>query len=99
MKNLLTKIVRNMVDYPNLVLVRETREKGKVLFELSVARSDVGKIIGRDGRNIKAIRWIMKSAAAKTDLFVAVEVVEVQGVARTFSPHETPGRFAGLGTV
>ncbi|BAG13504.1 UPF0109 protein [Endomicrobiia bacterium] len=76
MKDLVLFIAKALVDNPDQVEVREvTGEKATVL-ELKVAEGDRGKIIGKEGRIIKAIRVIINSASAKLDKRATVEVVE-----------------------
>ena len=74
MKGLLEVIAKSLVDNPDEVVVTEKEtEKGLVL-ELKVAPSDMGKVIGKQGRIAKAIRSVVKAAAAKEDKKVVVEI-------------------------
>ncbi|MBE6937482.1 MAG: KH domain-containing protein [Ruminococcaceae bacterium] len=76
MKELLYYIVKALVDNPDEVSVTEkTREDGELVLELTVAQSDMGKVIGRQGRIVKAIRSIMKSAAAHENIRVSVDIL------------------------
>ena len=76
MKELLLYIARSLVDNPDEVSVTEkTREDGELVLELTVAQSDMGKVIGRQGRIVKAIRSIMKSAAAHENIRVSVDIL------------------------
>jgi predicted RNA-binding protein YlqC (UPF0109 family) len=76
MKELVLFIAKALVDNPEQVEVKEiTGEKATVL-ELKVADGDKGKIIGKEGRIIKAIRIVINSASAKLDKRATVEVVE-----------------------
>ncbi|MDR1928888.1 MAG: KH domain-containing protein [Endomicrobium sp.] len=76
MKDLVLLIAKSLVDNPDKVEVKDiTGEKSTVL-ELRVADVDRGKIIGKEGRIIKAIRIIVNSASAKLDKRASVEVVE-----------------------
>ncbi len=75
MKELVEVIARSLVDNPDEVSVTVT-EKGKViLLELHVASSDMGKVIGKQGRIAKAIRAVVKAASSKEDKKVVVEIV------------------------
>lgn len=66
MKNLLTYIVRHLVDNPDEVFVEEVvQEDGTVTLKLAVNEADMGKVIGKDGRVIKAIRSIVRIAAIR----------------------------------
>ena len=76
MKGLLEVIAKSLVDNPDEVVVTEKEtEKGLVL-ELKVAPSDMGKVIGKQGRIAKAIRTVVKAAATKANLKVVVEIVQ-----------------------
>ncbi len=74
MKGLLEVIAKSLVDNPDEVVVTEKEtEKGLVL-ELKVAPSDMGKVIGKQGRIAKAIRSVVKAAASREDKQVSVEI-------------------------
>ena len=76
MKGLLEVIAKSLVDNPDEVVVTEKEtEKGLVL-ELKVAPSDMGKVIGKQGRIAKAIRSVVKAAASKSDKKVIVDIVQ-----------------------
>ena len=76
MKELLQYMAKNLVDNPDAVtVVEQTSEDGKVL-ELHVAKGDMGKVIGRQGRIAKEIRTIIKTVAQRTGEKVTVEIVE-----------------------
>ncbi len=65
MKELLEAIVKPLVDNPDEVVITETETEDTVVLELRVAQSDMGKVIGKQGRIAKAIRTLMKGAAKK----------------------------------
>ena len=74
MKGLLEVIAKSLVDNPDEVVVTEKEtEKGLVL-ELKVAPSDMGKVIGKQGRIAKAIRSVVKAAASRENKRVSVEI-------------------------
>ena len=74
MKGLLEVIAKSLVDNPDEVVVTEKEtEKGLVL-ELKVAPSDMGKVIGKQGRIAKAIRSVVKAAASRENKLVSVEI-------------------------
>ena len=74
MKGLLEVIAKSLVDNPDEVVVTEKEtEKGLVL-ELKVAPSDMGKVIGKQGRIAKAIRSVVKAAASRENEQVSVEI-------------------------
>ncbi len=76
MKELVEVIAKSLVDNPDEVSVTMT-EKGRViLLELHVASSDMGKVIGKQGRIAKAIRCVVKAASSREDKKVVVEIVE-----------------------
>lgn len=76
MKELVEVIAKALVDDPNSVVVTE-REDGKTLvLELKVSDSDMGKVIGKQGRIAKAIRSVVKAAAAKEDKKVVVDICQ-----------------------
>ena len=77
MVDLLTYIAKNLVDNPDEVSVTEVaREDGEFVYELRVAQSDMGKVIGKHGRIAKEIRAIMKSAAIRKGIKVSVDIVD-----------------------
>ena len=74
MKGLVEVIAKSLVDNPDEVVVTEKEtEKGLVL-ELKVAPSDMGKVIGKQGRIAKAIRSVVKAAASRENKQVSVEI-------------------------
>ena len=76
MKELLTYIARNLVDNPDQVSVTELDCAGETVLELRVAPSDMGKIIGRQGRIAKEIRTVMRSYAQRQNTRVTVDIVD-----------------------
>ena len=77
MRELLEFLVRSLVDRPDEVKIEEFEEDdGTVVFELSVAGDDYGKVIGRGGRTAQAIRTVVKAAAVKDNRRVLVDIVE-----------------------
>jgi predicted RNA-binding protein YlqC (UPF0109 family) len=75
-KEVLEYIARNLVDDPEAVRVTETQSDGTLILRLSVAPDDMGKVIGRGGRTARAIRAVVRAAAIKAGVRVAVEIVE-----------------------
>ena len=73
MKDLLTYIAQNLVEHPQAVDVQETETDGNVVLELRVDPSDMGKVIGRQGRIAKEIRTLMRSVAQRQGKKVSVE--------------------------
>ena len=76
MKELLTYIVRSLVDKPDEVSVAEREDNGETIFEVRVAYGDMGKVIGRQGRVVKEIRVLMKAVAQRKGKKVSVEVLD-----------------------
>ena len=65
MKDVLESIIKNLVSDQNEVSINEIQGEKSIIFEVKVAESDMGKIIGKQGRVAKAIRTIMKALASK----------------------------------
>lgn len=77
MKEVLEIIAKSLVDYPEQVDVKEiNNEDQTVTLELRVAESDMGKVIGKQGRIAKAIRTVVKAAASRKNKKVAVEILQ-----------------------
>ena len=76
MKDLILEIVKTLVDQPDRVSVTETEGGHTVVLELSVAKSDMGKVIGRQGRNAEAIRTILSAVSGKLGKKYVLEIVE-----------------------
>lgn len=76
LENLLLLLVRPIVDEPDRVEVTGTEEDSRVELELRVADDDIGKVIGRGGRTIRAIRTVVKAASVRLDKRVSVEVLD-----------------------
>ncbi len=75
MRELLTTIAKALVDHPESVEVREVNGERSIILELRVHPEDVGKVIGRGGRIIEALRTVVKASAAKQQKKVSVEIV------------------------
>ncbi|MET0206804.1 MAG: KH domain-containing protein [Thermoleophilaceae bacterium] len=77
MDELLTYLARSLVDRPDEVSVESFEESdGTVVLELHVAADDAGKVIGRGGRTVAALRMVMKAAAVRQGNRVLVDVVD-----------------------
>ena len=76
MKDLIKEIVQALVDRPDQVSVTEIVGENTTVLELKVAKSDMGKVIGKQGRNAQAIRTIMSAAAGKTQIRYVLEILE-----------------------
>ena len=76
MKELVEVIAKALVDDPESVVVNEREEKKTTVLEVRVAESDMGKVVGKQGRIAKAIRSVVKAAAAKEDKKVIVDIMD-----------------------
>lgn len=76
MKELVEVIAKSLVENPDEVVVTQTESGNDLLIELKVAPSDMGKVIGRQGRIAKAIRSVVKAAASKEEKKVIVEIMQ-----------------------
>ena len=76
MQELITEIVKALVDEPDQVVVTEVEGGQTIILELSVAKSDMGKVIGKKGRNAQALRTILSAAGGKTRKRYVLEIVE-----------------------
>ena len=75
MKELVEVIAKALVDNPDEVVVTDTVKDKATIIELKVAKSDIGKVIGRQGRIAKSIRSVVKAAATKEDKKDIVDIM------------------------
>ncbi|MBI5581028.1 MAG: KH domain-containing protein [Deltaproteobacteria bacterium] len=76
MKELITRIAQALVDNPDQVLVSEIEGNQTTVLELKVAKEDLGKVIGKEGRNARAMRTILGAASAKLKKRTVLEILE-----------------------
>ena len=76
MKELVQFLARSLVSHPDAVEVKETKGDTASVLELKVAKEDLGRIIGKQGRTAKSIRTILNAAASRTNRKVVLEIVE-----------------------
>ena len=76
MKELVQYLARYLVNNPDAVEVKETQGDTASILELKVAREDLGRIIGKQGRTAKSIRTILNAAASRMNRKVVLEIVE-----------------------
>ena len=76
MREVLEYLAKNLVSDPDAVKVDEVTNGTTVSLRLSVAPDDMGKIIGRGGRTVRAIRDVVRAAATREGVVVTVEIVE-----------------------
>jgi predicted RNA-binding protein YlqC (UPF0109 family) len=75
LKELVEYVAKSLVSEPEKVIVEEEVDGTFVIFRLSVAADDMGKVIGRQGKTAKAIRTVVKAVAARENVKVVVEIV------------------------
>ncbi|GEA15149.1 UPF0109 protein [Moorella sp. E308F] len=76
MKELLLTLAQALVDHPDQVSVNQVEGERSVILELRVAQEDMGKVIGKQGRIARAIRTLVKAAAAHQGKRVVVEIIQ-----------------------
>ena len=76
MAELLAELARRLVDDPDAVRVDEVERDGALVLQLHVAKDDVGKVIGRQGRIARALRTIVRAGAARSSYRILVEIVD-----------------------
>jgi len=76
MKEFLEFIVRELVEFPDEVMLSEIPSGKMTIFKLQMRQSDVGRIIGRNGQTIQAIRALLSSSAARHGQKATLEIVE-----------------------
>jgi len=78
MKELVQYLAKSLVNNPDAVEVKETEGEAASVLELKVAKEDLGRIIGKQGRTAKSIRTLLNAAASRTNRRVVLEIVEEQ---------------------
>ncbi len=76
MKEIIETIVQALVDQPDRVTVKEIGGAHTSILELKVAKADIGKVIGKQGRTVTALRTILSAASAKVNKRTVLEVLE-----------------------
>jgi len=76
LKELVIRVVKQLVDNPEKVKVKEIKGEQNIILELSTAKEDIGKVIGKQGRTIKALRTLLNAASVKTGHRVTLEVIK-----------------------
>jgi predicted RNA-binding protein YlqC (UPF0109 family) len=76
MKNLIDYIAKSLVDNPDDVEVSEVEGKSTSILELRVAKDDLGKVIGKQGRTARAMRTLLSAASAKINKRSVLEIIE-----------------------
>lgn len=76
MKDLVEMIIKKLVDYPEDIIIAEVEGEKTVIYELKVNESDVGKIIGKHGKTINAIRTLLRAVVTKEGKKVMLEILQ-----------------------
>ena len=76
MKDIVEQIAKALVDQPDAVEVREVEGEQTTVYELRVAKEDLGKVIGKSGRTAKALRTILSAAGMKLNKRYVLEILE-----------------------
>jgi len=83
MKAFIEYVVKGLVDFPDQVDIREVAGERMVVYELRLNKSDIGKVIGKQGRTIQSLRTLVNSASAKQGKRAVVEIIEDKPQERT----------------
>ena len=76
MQEFLDFVVRQLIDYPDEMILSKVEANKKILFRLQLRQSDVGKVIGKHGQTIIAIRNLLNAAAMRHGQKASLEIVE-----------------------
>lgn len=79
LKTLIETVARALADQPDAVIVKESERRGTTVFELQVASTDLGRVIGRQGRTAAALRTLLSSAAEDDDRKVSLDIRDQSG--------------------
>lgn len=85
LENFVRMVVRELVDYPDEILVEKHKDDMGVLITLNVAKEDMGKIIGREGETAKALRSLLRSVGMRNNARVSLKINE------PYNPEREPG--------
>jgi len=75
MKQLIEEMVKTLVDHPEQVFVQEVAGQQSIVYEIKVDPSDVGKVIGKQGKTANAIRALIRAAAAKNGKNAVINII------------------------
>jgi len=76
LKELVIHVVKQLVDNPEKVKVKEVKGEQNIILELSTAKEDIGRVVGKQGRTIKALRTLLNAASVKIGHRVTIEVIK-----------------------
>ena len=72
----LEQVVKGLVDYPDAVNITEVEQERTTVYELRLDPSDVGRVIGRSGRTVNAIRTLLQAGSAKAGKFTRLDIID-----------------------
>ena len=76
MQAFLEQVVKGLVDYPDAVNITEVEQERTTVYELRLDPSDVGRVIGRSGRTVNAIRTLLQAGSAKAGKFTRLDIID-----------------------
>jgi uncharacterized protein len=79
LKALIEVVAKALADHPEAVSVRESERRGGIVYELQVAATDLGRVIGRQGRTAAALRTLLASAAETDERRVSLDIRDPSG--------------------
>jgi len=90
MKEFIEYAVKELVDFPNEVDVRQVNGDKTIVFELRLNKTDIGKVIGKHGRTIQALRTLVNGAGSRSGKRAMVEILEEKTAGTEPLPHPNP---------
>jgi len=75
-KEWVESLARDLVDHPEAVSVSSFEDEGVLVYELTVDPSELGRVIGRQGRTVQAVRTLLEAAGARHDRYYELEIIE-----------------------
>ena len=78
MQAFLEQVVKGLVDHPDAVNITEVEQERTTVYELRLDPSDVGRVIGRSGRTVNAIRTLLQAGSAKAGKFTRLDIIDEQ---------------------
>ncbi|MFV0415134.1 MAG: KH domain-containing protein [Chthoniobacterales bacterium] len=76
MEEFLRFVINNLVEYPDEVIITSAEDGDRIVFRLAMRKSDLGRVIGRAGHTINALRSLLSAAAAKRGIKADLQIVE-----------------------
>ena len=76
MQAFLEEVVKGLVDHPDAVNITEVEQERTTIYELRLDPSDVGRVIGRSGRTVNAIRTLLQAGSAKAGKFTRLDIID-----------------------